>query len=88
MTEAIDHLAGKSGNTTELLRELTDEQLHETLAHWRQREAEYRAAGPDGKPHGNMYSAWWCTKEQSAIYRVLSERAAHSSQAPIDAGVD
>ena len=71
MTEPIDHLAGKTGNTTELLRELTDEQLRETGAYWAKREAEYRAAEQNGR---NAYSAWWCSKKRSAIGNVLADR--------------
>lgn len=50
---AIDHLAGKEGNTVALLQELTDEQLRDQLDYFRQRsdtatttgEGVYRSEG-------------------------------------------
>src|SRR6478672_4679869 len=43
MNEPIDHLANKSGNTVELLAQLTDAELDEQIAFYRQREDWYRS---------------------------------------------
>lgn len=58
---AIDHLADKSGNHVALLRELTDEQLREQIAHY-------------DLPRSNSYDSYRSGNLAHTAALVLNER--------------
>jgi hypothetical protein len=72
---AKNWLAGKTGNTADLLRELTDEQLVEQAEHWAEREREYREIQPPTPGYsGSAYAAYRMTVNHSTKYRERERR--------------
>lgn len=77
MAEAINHLAGTTGQTVEILRGFTDQELREQAQWVADRRQQLLEEPPDGKPYGNRYSAYRYGRLGDLIDSELQHRISH-----------